>query len=194
MITILIAISYLCVPKITAGQASFSNGMSADFLTSSFGGRLPLESLPVIDLEKVVSDSTLATACSPISKEVSRHLNSHFALLVRRGGCRFDLKVLNAQQAGARVVILYDPEDRALQRIGGLHPTEGYVDIPAIIIPLSAAVSVQSSEKTVFVSLTPASDDTLSSKWIDVAYIVWEEDLSNRLIQLEGLIQKYSKD
>jgi len=41
-------------------------------------------------------------------------------ILAHRGACRFDKKALNAQEAGARMLIVTEVEDNSLQRLGEL--------------------------------------------------------------------------
>ncbi|CAL9060586.1 unnamed protein product [Musa banksii] len=50
-------------------------------------------------------------ACAPLTNEVAKGLDSPFALIIR-GGCTFDVKVRNAQNAGFKAAIVYDNEDR----------------------------------------------------------------------------------
>ncbi|CAD5187310.1 unnamed protein product [Musa acuminata subsp. malaccensis] len=50
-------------------------------------------------------------ACAPLTNEVAKGLDSPFALIIR-GGCTFDVKVINAQNAGFKAAIVYDNEDR----------------------------------------------------------------------------------
>lgn len=57
------------------------------------------------------------------------------ALYAHRGGCRFDEKALVAQAAGAQMLVVADPADEALQRLGGLYPSAGAVGITSIMIP-----------------------------------------------------------
>uniref|UniRef100_A0A0E0EGT5 RING-type domain-containing protein n=1 Tax=Oryza meridionalis TaxID=40149 RepID=A0A0E0EGT5_9ORYZ len=49
-------------------------------------------------------------ACSPLRKKAANGPVSPFALVIR-GGCQFDDKVRNAQNAGFKAVIVYDDED-----------------------------------------------------------------------------------
>ncbi|KAG8086602.1 hypothetical protein GUJ93_ZPchr0010g7204 [Zizania palustris] len=52
-------------------------------------------------------------ACSPLKKKAVDGSASPFALIIR-GGCQFDDKVRNAQNAGFKAAIVYDNEDRGV--------------------------------------------------------------------------------
>jgi len=52
-------------------------------------------------------------ACSPLRKRAVESPKSPFALIIR-GGCQFDEKVRNAQDAGFKAVIVYDNEDHGV--------------------------------------------------------------------------------
>ncbi|CAE7714916.1 unnamed protein product, partial [Symbiodinium microadriaticum] len=81
---------------------------SFDFLTSTYGGLLPAdEPLRVVELTSLVSDKMMSLGCSPLPAAVDV---GGAAVLVSRGGCRFDEKALHIQDLGATMVIVYDPE------------------------------------------------------------------------------------
>jgi len=129
---------------------------SFEFLTSNYGSQLPTHHV----IEVVFADPI--DACSPIislnntdllngsidftgevieSKSSSPSSSSSFtskyagqAVAVHRGGCRFDIKALNVQQAGGLLLVIIDVEDNALQRLGGKQPEAGFVAIPSIIV------------------------------------------------------------
>ena len=52
-------------------------------------------------------------ACSPLRKRAIEGPISPFALILR-GGCQFDDKVRNAQNAGFKAVIVYDNKDHGV--------------------------------------------------------------------------------
>lgn len=52
-------------------------------------------------------------ACSPLTTKVVKGSASPFALVIR-GGCQFDDKVRNAQNAGFKAAIVYDNEDNGI--------------------------------------------------------------------------------
>jgi hypothetical protein len=89
--------------------------------------------------------------------------------------------------------------------VGGYNPEAGYVGIPSVILTKhagdyfidaiqrsSSSSSSSGSSKQLSVDITPAADDIMSETWIDVAYTQWEEDDKARLMQVEGLLQKYA--
>ncbi|KAF8668276.1 hypothetical protein HU200_052331 [Digitaria exilis] len=52
-------------------------------------------------------------ACSPLTTKAAKGAASPFALVIR-GGCQFDDKVRNAQNAGFKAAIVYDDEDNGV--------------------------------------------------------------------------------
>ena len=52
------------------------------------------------------------------------------AVVVQRGVCTFDVKAFHVQQAGGHLMIVVDPKDGPLQRLGGSLPLAGHVGIP----------------------------------------------------------------
>jgi hypothetical protein len=122
-------------------------------------------------------------------------------LLVRRGGCRFDQKAANLLSMTDTLLVVYDAKDEALQRLGGIHPTDGYLSIPAIMIPfhtveiIQTALATSSSPLVVTATISTTASSSLtgsSSQWIDIALTEWEENDENHVLQLEGLKLKYA--
>ena len=111
------------------------SGRTFDFLTSNYGGLLPSGVVP-LTVSKSVGD-----ACQPLSS----HAFSNSAVLVTRGNCPFDVKVLNVQNAGGSVVVIEDPLDRPLQRIGGSHPLDGQAGIPTVAVTYDCSEYIRHS-------------------------------------------------
>jgi hypothetical protein len=103
-----------------------------DFLTSTYGGRVPDSALRAVR-------AVPADACSALALAQMRHFRPGYAVIVDRGQCPFGEKTLHAQRAGAALVLVVDRNDSALQRLGAVHPTAGYIAIPALMIPLDGA-------------------------------------------------------
>jgi hypothetical protein len=167
------------------------NGQSDtyDFLTSTYGGYLPAGTpLSVVEMTTLVSDASLATGCLPLPSTVEA---SGKVVLVVRGGCRFDEKAKNIQDTGAVMVMVYDPADSALQRLGGQHPTMGFVRIPAVMVSQACVDAIRAASSEVTVTLSPMSHSSGFDKWIDVAYTEWAVGVEGQLLQIEGMIQKY---
>ncbi len=129
------------------------------------------------------------------------------AVVVHRGGCRFHEKALNAQAAGARLLVIVDVEDNALQRVGGFNPEAGYVGLPSVIVTkhagtflseafaarrISSSSLHQVEEPLLSMELSLSTTNDVADMWIELAYTVWEEEDKARLMQVEGLIQKFS--
>ena len=75
-------------------------------------------------------------------------------------------------------------------------PEAGYVGMPGILVsaPCGAFIADSISKgDAVTATIVPDPDSTRSDRWIDVAYTEWEEDEKERLMQLEGLAQRYSQ-
>lgn len=60
--------------------------------------------------EGVVYTAEPLDACSPLTSKAEKGPPSPFALIIR-GGCTFDEKVKNAQDAGFKAAIVYDNEN-----------------------------------------------------------------------------------
>ncbi|RYH31675.1 hypothetical protein EON65_02185 [archaeon] len=161
-----------------SGQAK-----SFDFLTSIIGAPLPVgQDLPLFLADPI-------DACAALPNVTS---SGSVALLAHRGQCRFDTKVLGAQQAGARVLVVVDIEDQALQRIGAVAPEVGYLGIPSILISAEAGDFIRSApSEQVWIDLVPSADTSGFDSWIEVAYMDWAEHPQERLMQIEGLVKKY---
>ena len=179
-----------------------SSSKLIDFLTANYGGMIP-PSVPYHAVRSVPEDG-----CTSFDLSQMPEFKEGSAVIVDRGRCPFGQKSLNAQMAGASLVILIDREDPALQRPGSVHPIAGYIEIPTIMIPWDGAnylltqldksreVAVSADGEGcsvgVFLDLICGDDTSLSSDWIDVALTVFEEAADARRSQVEGLIEKYS--
>lgn len=174
--------------EISAGSLRLRNSAgevkSFEFLTSTFGGNLPSESFPV-------HISSPLDACSEVN--VSGALPGS-ALLSIRGHCAFDQKAFHIEQAGSSLQIIIDGNDTALQRIGGALPGAGYVGIPTIYAVAPAGDFIRSSITrgySINGHITGYSDPTISNYWIELSYAEWSDDANDRLVQLEGHLQKH---
>lgn len=157
--------------------------------------------------------SAAATTAQVTCNSTNPYKNA--AVVVHRGGCRFHEKALHAQAAGARMLIIVDVEDNALQRVGGFNPEAGYVGIPSVIVTKhagaflteafsagsgsgsssSSSESAEEEGKThqlLSMELSLSATGDVAEMWIELAYTMWEEEDKARLMQLEGLIQKFS--
>jgi hypothetical protein len=84
-----------------------------DFLTSNFGGKLPLPDQPL-----TIRSADPIDGCEPIlTLSEGKYATSGIAVMVHRGVCRFDIKALHSQEAGAQLMIVANTEDEALQRV-----------------------------------------------------------------------------
>jgi len=191
------------VPEVSWGTARFKAERSKEvrsfeFLTSNFGGRLPddHEPLPVM-LADPLDGCTSPVSCA--GSKTGCPINTTFVLAFSRGGCPFSVKQQHAQDVGARLALVFEKEseDNALQRVGGLMPEAGYIGIPSILVsaPAGAFLRSKSSEgdqgSRVTLSLVAGSDSSAADRWIELAFTEWAEGDDERLLQIEGLIQKH---
>ena len=115
---------------------------SFDFLTSTFGARLPLSPMTLLVADPI-------DACGPITVRVPTEVDGEhstgekIALYVQRGGCRFETKALSVQSAGAELMIVADTQDGALQRVGASAPAVGSIEIPAILVTAAAGKKIE---------------------------------------------------
>lgn len=116
--------------------------------TASFGPAL--SSVPVSgQLMPVMSNTTAAgltgPACGPLTALDARAVNGNIAL-INRGVCGFAVKVKNAQDAGARGVVIADnAAGSPPPGLGGADPT---ITIPAVRITLADATTIRAQLTT----------------------------------------------
>ena len=176
---------------------------SFEFLTSNYGGDLPvgfefnLEYADPIDLCQIPdlvteTDAAGSISAAPVFPKV---------LIAHRGNCRFDIKSLNAQRLGARVLIVIDLLDQPLQRLGGSYPEVGYIGIPSVLVTAEVAQFLESLAFTSSASNNARLSVQFFSKlgtdgfdrWLEIASTEWSEDNTDRLFQLQGLRQKFQE-
>lgn len=192
--------------KGTTGKMS----KSFDFLTSNFGGDLPvdhaypLEYADPIDLCDVTNSSNLnvEVSASLVGDVVIPPVTAYPKVLIaHRGNCRFDVKAMNAQRLGARLLVVIDIDDHPLQRLGGLFPDIGYVGIPSVLVTAEVAQFLESlaftadspNTREVVVEFTPKIGSDGFDHWLEISNIEWAEDTTDRLLQLQGFIQKFQQ-
>lgn len=198
-LSVFVVFTYFHLVQVVWGTARVSDHAETtfDFLSSTYGGYLPADRpFPVVDLSSIVSETSSSLGCALLPSDID---TTGKAVLVARGGCRFDEKAFNIQQSGASMVIIYDPDDNALQRLGGLHPMQGYVEIPAVMVSPSFVEAIHASSsagKAATVVFSPVPNSVGFDKWVDVAYTEWStsEDVYDQLLQIEGMAQKYASD
>ncbi len=124
----------LAISGINAGSAAGQYEVG----TASFGPAL--NTLGVSgELMPVVSNTTAAgatgPACGPLTAADALAVNGKVAL-IDRGACGFAVKVKNAQNAGAKAVVIADNVAGSPAGLGGADPT---ITIPAVRISLADA-------------------------------------------------------
>lgn len=167
---------------------------SFEFITSNFGGRLPLDDDTLLSV--VLADPL--DACEPLKNNGDDIAGA--VVVINRGNCRFDVKALNAQAAGARLALVIEADDNSLQRIGGNQPTAGYVGIPSILASAPCGSFINASiakgvggSANLKARLTAGVGSTVMDDWIDIAYTEWSTTSEDQIMQIEGLIQKYNR-
>ncbi|XP_039815784.1 receptor homology region, transmembrane domain- and RING domain-containing protein 2-like isoform X2 [Panicum virgatum] len=86
-------------------------------------------------------------ACSPLRTKAVKGSVSPFALVIR-GGCQFDEKVRNAQNAGFKAAIVYDNEDNGV--LVSMAGSSSEVDIYAVFISKASGEVLKKYSATCF--------------------------------------------
>ena len=94
-------------------------------------------------------------ACAPFAKEVPKDT---IVVLERGHGCRFVAKVMNAQRAGAKAVVVYDDVYEPLREMA-MEPGDPTPNIPATFVDLAAGLDiaklVDESQGPVYATISP---------------------------------------
>lgn len=102
---------------------------------AAFGGAIPAGGLsaPLVLAQDGTTDAfTAARACQPLTNAAAV---AGRIVLIRRGGCNFDVKVLHAQQAGAAGVIMANHLDDSLVNMAvGTAEVSDQITIPALFV------------------------------------------------------------
>lgn len=186
-----------------------------EYLTSNYGANIPVHrSFPISFAQPVElcnpdnttltmktladresedkTELTVETGVSGATKAESSLLFNSI-LIAHRGGCRFDVKTYNAQLLGTRLLAVVDIADNPLQRLGGMHPEAGYLGIPGILITAEAGRYLESQNTAdLEVEFFPSRTTDGFDNWVDISSMDWVENPSDRILQMKGLIQKYS--
>jgi hypothetical protein len=116
----------------SVGSASFGPPLSSPGVTG--------EIMPVVD-----SPGSVGLACNPLNAANAAAVNGKFAL-VDRGTCTFNIKVKNAQDAGAIGVLVAD--NVAGGPPAGLGGTDATVTIPSVRITLADGTTLKTALRT----------------------------------------------
>lgn len=182
--------------RITSGGGEGGKGKvtkSFQFLTSSFGGVLPVDTLTLIE-------GVPADGCKPLSNsDVIANTKANVVVAIDRGSCMFQEKLHHAEQAGARLgLVLESNDDQALQRIGGNAATSSHIGMPSIICSWECRAYIKGvlaeGGGPATIQLRPAQDHSLTEKWIDLVTYVWSEDEEEKAMQMEQMLPQYSDD
>ncbi len=114
------------------GEASFGPALS---LATPVAGQI----MPVID-----QSNGTGLACNPLTGANALAVRGNIAV-VDRGVCAFSIKVKNAQNAGAKGVIVVDNVAAAISGLGGSDPT---VTIPSVRITLADGTRLKAALQT----------------------------------------------
>ncbi|MGH7247782.1 MAG: S8 family serine peptidase, partial [Pseudomonadota bacterium] len=147
----------------TVSVSGGPSSLNPAYATSSDGPKPPRPlTAPVIDVTTLGDNGE---ACAPLTGSLAGSI-----ALVQRGGCAFFDKAVNAQNAGAAAVILYEMDGSDF-----LFPLTGLADtgIPAVLIGDTAGVALKSylaSKPGASATLNPALVEVPSSDFDQVAY------------------------
>ena len=134
------------------GKGLFSR--SFDFLTSTFGSVLPQSALRLEAAQPVDACAPLVPLSSLSSPSGGGNggADVQVAVVVRRGGCTFDVKARHVQAVGGRLAVVVDTTDNPLMRVGIKGVAAGRIGLPCIIVTapagqaLAAAVEAGGTE------------------------------------------------
>jgi hypothetical protein len=197
-------------PEVTWGSMRISSSGSGgegkvtksfQFLTSSFGGVLPVDTLTLIPSDPSHGCKPLANADDVASTR------ANVAVAMERGGCMFQDKLKHAEQAGARMAIVMEGSaDSALQRIGGNAESSGDIGMPSVmcswmcnqyitqVLEQAAAAASGGGSGSVTIKLSPASGQSLAQKWIDLVIYEWSHDEEEKARQMEQMLPHYTSE
>jgi minor extracellular serine protease Vpr len=119
-----------------------------------------------LDMARTGTPTSLDDGCAPIAEDMTGK-----AVLIRRGTCAFHIKALNAQNAGAAAVVLYN------NSAGRFSPT--VAGTPPITIPV---VAISDTEGVLIDSRLAAGDVTMT----------WTDELGTFVNPTGGLISSFS--
>ena len=121
--------------SLTSCEACSAGTFRANTLPISFYARTAVfgpQSWPVLENDMMVSSEIFA--CLPLQQDMTGKV-----ALIKRGGCAFTVKVMNAQNAGAVAVIIYNNADPGVTIMAG---SDAAVIIPAVQISLSSGETI----------------------------------------------------
>merc|ERR1712196_223428 len=101
---------------------------------------------------------------------------------------------MNAEAAGATLLVIIDVEDNALQRLGATEPHSSLIGIPSIIVTAMAGKklikAINSSPQTTM-TLTSLPDNNLADTWIELAFTKFATGRDALLSQIAGMSKKF---
>ena len=120
------------------------------------------------------------------------------AVALQRGGCSFDQKLLHAEEAGARLGIVMETSDVALQRMGGSAASNTYIGMPSVLCSTPCQEYLDNvladTANTVTLQLTMGKDSRLADKWLELVVYPWAEDDDDKALQMEQLLPSFKGD
>ncbi|MBX3053933.1 MAG: S8 family serine peptidase [Caldilineaceae bacterium] len=123
-----------------SGPTPISDTTKYNVAFATFGGSVPLGQELVQDyIAAAVISPTNTTGCTAFGSNAFQGKTA----VISRGGCEFGLKALNAEQAGASFVVIYNNAGDSLINMGG-GAVGDQVTIPAIFVGQTGGTSLAS--------------------------------------------------
>lgn len=130
--------------------------IAGKYISNRAGFGPSLSAVPIVGNLVLVQDGTTEPekGCDALTNATA--LSGNIALVERRG-CNFTVKVKNAQNAGARAVVIYSDDNQAPILMGGVDNT---ITIPAVLITNTSGLALRNAlaSQTVSVSLYDSSN------------------------------------
>lgn len=138
-------------------------GISGKYVSNRAGFGPPLSSVPITGDLVLVEDNSAEPnkGCNALTNAAA--ISGNIALVERRD-CNFTVKVKNAQNAGARAVVIYSDDNQAPILMGG---TDNTVTIPAILVTNASGITLLNAMRTQTINVSIYDSSNLTPSTFD---------------------------